>query len=258
MRKAAAFLLVIAIVLALGGAAGWHWWTDWRFSQSTDDAYVQSDITRDQPEDRGLYQGGAGPRTTSRSPPARCCSSSTTAISRPRWRRPRRPSRPPRRPSRPMTSRLELQRSMIEQAAGGGRPSAEADLERARARLPALRSSDHQRFRQPAALRDRRGRARKAAAALAQGPRGPGGRAQPARGAAVAARRGRGEAGAGPRQPAPGHERSRQHGDPGAGRRRRRQPRRPGRAICQARDAARRRWCRCRTSMSRPISRRRS
>ncbi|HEX5317503.1 MAG TPA: HlyD family secretion protein [Stellaceae bacterium] len=41
MRK---YLLVIvpvlAVLLALGG---WRWWTDWRFMQSTDDAYVQAD-----------------------------------------------------------------------------------------------------------------------------------------------------------------------------------------------------------------------
>ena len=52
--------------------------------------------------------------------------------------------------------------------------------------------------------------------------------------------RGRGAAGAGPREPRSGAQRSRQHGDPRAVRRRRRQPRRPGRAIRQTRDAARR------------------
>src|SRR5690349_13412352 len=43
MRKAAV-LLVVAIVLVLGVGLGWRWWTTWRFQQSTDDAYVQSDI----------------------------------------------------------------------------------------------------------------------------------------------------------------------------------------------------------------------
>jgi membrane fusion protein (multidrug efflux system) len=42
MRNAA-FLLVIAILVALGGAAGWYWWTEWRFVESTDDAYVHAD-----------------------------------------------------------------------------------------------------------------------------------------------------------------------------------------------------------------------
>ena len=41
----AAFLLVIAILLALGGAAGWYWWTEWRFVESTDDAYVLADTS---------------------------------------------------------------------------------------------------------------------------------------------------------------------------------------------------------------------
>src|SRR3954453_23810193 len=41
----AAFLLVIAILLALGGAAGWYWWTEWRFVEATDDAYVLADTS---------------------------------------------------------------------------------------------------------------------------------------------------------------------------------------------------------------------
>ena len=44
MRNAA-FLLVIAILLALGGTAGWYWWTEWRFVESTDDAYVLADTS---------------------------------------------------------------------------------------------------------------------------------------------------------------------------------------------------------------------
>lgn len=44
MRNAAVFL-VIAILLALGGTAGWYWWTEWRFVESTDDAYVLADTS---------------------------------------------------------------------------------------------------------------------------------------------------------------------------------------------------------------------
>src|SRR4051794_17094860 len=44
MRNAA-FLLVIAILLTLGGTAGWYWWTEWRFVESTDDAYVLADTS---------------------------------------------------------------------------------------------------------------------------------------------------------------------------------------------------------------------
>ena len=40
-----AFLFVIAILAALAGAAGWYWWTEWRFVESTDDAYVQADTS---------------------------------------------------------------------------------------------------------------------------------------------------------------------------------------------------------------------
>jgi len=41
-----AFLLVI-LAVAFGGSAyaGWQWWTVWRFFVSTDDAYVQADIS---------------------------------------------------------------------------------------------------------------------------------------------------------------------------------------------------------------------
>src|SRR6478672_2656294 len=38
-----AFLLVIVILAALAGVAGWYWWTEWRFVESTDDAYIHAD-----------------------------------------------------------------------------------------------------------------------------------------------------------------------------------------------------------------------
>ncbi len=43
-------------MLALGGGTGWYWWTDWRFQQSTDDAYVQSDITVISPKVEGYIK----------------------------------------------------------------------------------------------------------------------------------------------------------------------------------------------------------
>jgi len=55
MRKAA-FLLVLAVVLALGAGGGWYWWTVWRFEESTDDAYVQSDITVISPKIEGYIK----------------------------------------------------------------------------------------------------------------------------------------------------------------------------------------------------------
>src|SRR6185503_9203601 len=48
--------LVIAIVLVLGVGLGWQWWTVWQFQQSTDDAYVQSDITVISPKLEGYIK----------------------------------------------------------------------------------------------------------------------------------------------------------------------------------------------------------
>src|SRR6266568_1891456 len=55
MRQAALIVLV-TIVLALGATTGWYWWTAWRFQQSTDDAYVQSDITVISPKIEGYIK----------------------------------------------------------------------------------------------------------------------------------------------------------------------------------------------------------
>ncbi len=49
-------VLVVAIGLALGGGVFWHWWTAWRFQQSTDDAYIQSDITVISPKVEGYLK----------------------------------------------------------------------------------------------------------------------------------------------------------------------------------------------------------
>ncbi|MEE1610994.1 HlyD family secretion protein [Microvirga sp. CF3016] len=43
--KKAVILAVLAAALAFGGYEGYHWWTEGRFMVSTDDAYVQADIT---------------------------------------------------------------------------------------------------------------------------------------------------------------------------------------------------------------------
>src|SRR5437867_8992272 len=51
-----ALLLLLAVVLVLGAGLGWYWWTDWRFLQSTDDAYVQSDITVISPKIEGYIK----------------------------------------------------------------------------------------------------------------------------------------------------------------------------------------------------------
>ncbi len=51
-----AFTILAAVVLVLGAGAGWYWWTEWRFQQATDDAYVQSDITVISPKIEGYLK----------------------------------------------------------------------------------------------------------------------------------------------------------------------------------------------------------
>ena len=55
MRKTAV-VLAVAIALVLGVGLGWQWWHVWRFQQSTDDAYVQSDITVISPKLEGYLK----------------------------------------------------------------------------------------------------------------------------------------------------------------------------------------------------------
>src|SRR5260370_11174945 len=55
MRKTALGFAFVVLV-ALGAGTGWYWWTAWRFQQSTDDAYVQSDITVISPKVEGYIK----------------------------------------------------------------------------------------------------------------------------------------------------------------------------------------------------------
>ena len=55
MRKTLLLLLPL-ILLVLGAVCGWYWWTDWRFLQSTDDAYVQSDVSLISPKIEGYIK----------------------------------------------------------------------------------------------------------------------------------------------------------------------------------------------------------
>src|SRR5438067_11408027 len=51
-------LLIAAavVLLILGAGSGWYWWTSWRFLQSTDDAYIQSDISLISPKVEGYIK----------------------------------------------------------------------------------------------------------------------------------------------------------------------------------------------------------
>ncbi len=55
MRKVL-FIILPVVVLALGVSGGWYWWSVLRFQQSTDDAYVQSDITLISPKVEGYIK----------------------------------------------------------------------------------------------------------------------------------------------------------------------------------------------------------
>ena len=55
MRKVA-LLVLPALVLVVAVFGGWYWWTTWRFLQSTDDAYVQSDISLISPKIEGYIK----------------------------------------------------------------------------------------------------------------------------------------------------------------------------------------------------------
>jgi membrane fusion protein, multidrug efflux system len=55
MRKKLLIGLAL-VVLAFGGVGGWYWWTVLRFEQSTDDAYVASDVTVISPKVEGYIK----------------------------------------------------------------------------------------------------------------------------------------------------------------------------------------------------------
>src|ERR1700761_6599029 len=55
MRKKLLVLLPVLLLVA-GAYGGWQWWRDWRFQQSTDDAYVASDISLISPKVEGYIK----------------------------------------------------------------------------------------------------------------------------------------------------------------------------------------------------------
>ena len=55
MRKVL-FIVLPVVVLAAGVSGGWYWWNVLRFLQSTDDAYVQSDVSLISPKIEGYIK----------------------------------------------------------------------------------------------------------------------------------------------------------------------------------------------------------
>ena len=55
MRKVL-FIILPVVVLASGVSGGWYWWNVLRFLQSTDDAYVQSDVSLISPKVEGYIK----------------------------------------------------------------------------------------------------------------------------------------------------------------------------------------------------------
>src|SRR5919108_5625860 len=46
--------VLVLVIVCVGG--GWYWWNVWRFLQSTDDAYVQSDVSLISPKIEGYIK----------------------------------------------------------------------------------------------------------------------------------------------------------------------------------------------------------
>ena len=49
-------IAAVVLVLALGGYGGWYWWTVWRFFESTDDAYIASNVSVISPKVEGYIK----------------------------------------------------------------------------------------------------------------------------------------------------------------------------------------------------------
>src|SRR5207245_3599880 len=154
------------VVLALAGLGGWYWWEVLRFRQSTDDAYVQSDVSVISPKIEGyikkvkvadnqeVAEGAVLFVIDDRDFKAKVAQAEAAVATA-------------EATIATYESRLQLQQAMIEQAAAGVK-SSEADLSRAQQdykRYSTLMTSDfasRQRFEQAEAD------ARKADAALAK------------------------------------------------------------------------------------------
>ena len=150
MRKVL-FIVLPVVVLALGTSGGWYWWNVLRFLQSTDDAYVQTDISLISPKVEGyikevkvadnqeVAEGAVLFVIDDRDFKAKVAQAeAAVAIGE--------------ATIATYENRLKLQQAMIEQATASVR-SAEADLARSTAGLQALQRLAVDRFRQPPAFR---------------------------------------------------------------------------------------------------------
>ena len=126
MRKKFIFAAVV-LALAFGAYGGWYWWTGWRFLQSTDDAYVASDVSVISPKVEGYIKEVGISARTRPSKRARCCSSSTTATLPPKSPKAQAAVATEEAAVATYASRLDLQQAMIAQAQATVE-SAEADL----------------------------------------------------------------------------------------------------------------------------------
>jgi membrane fusion protein (multidrug efflux system) len=160
------FIIVPVVVLASGVSGGWYWWNVLRFLQSTDDAYVQSDVSLISPKVEGyikkvrvadnqeVAEGAVLFVIDDRDFKAKVAQAEAAVATE-------------EATIATYESRLKLQQAMIDQAAASVR-SAEADLAREQQdykRYSALMTSDfasRQRFEQSEAD------ARKGEAALAK------------------------------------------------------------------------------------------
>jgi len=165
MRKKIVVGLAV-VALALSGVGGWYWWDVLRFRQSTDDAYIQSDVSVISPKIEGyikkvrvadnqeVAEGAILFVIDDRDFKAKVAQAEAAVATEEAM-------------IATYESRLKLQQAMIDQAAAGLK-STEADLSRAQQdykRYSSLMTSDfasRQRFEQAEAD------ARKAEAALAK------------------------------------------------------------------------------------------
>ncbi len=178
MRKKIVAGLAV-VVLALAGIGGWYWWDVLRFRQSTDDAYVQSDVTVISPkvegyikkvkvaENQEVAEGAILFVIDDRDFKAKAAQAEAAVATA-------------EATIATYESRLKLQQAMIDQAAAVVQ-SAEADLSRAQQDYKRYSRPDDERLCQPAALRTGRSRRPQGRGGAGQEPCRIRRRAEPAR-----------------------------------------------------------------------------